>query len=83
MDEHSERLITVMKVYAESAKSFTQFSSSVSLLQGPEMILNVTKLQERDGYRLTIEDWRVLYDLDDKRRTMDVLTVLKREEAYR
>lgn len=44
---------------------------------------NVTKLQDRDGYRLTIGDWRVLYDLDDKRRTMDVLTVLKREEAYR
>lgn len=26
---------------------------------------NVTKLQGRDGYRLRVGDWRVIYDVDD------------------
>jgi mRNA interferase RelE/StbE len=28
---------------------------------------NVTKLQGRDGYRLRIGDWRVIYELHDDR----------------
>ncbi len=44
---------------------------------------NLTRLQGRDGYRLPVGEWRVLYDLYDGRRIMDILTIVKREEAYR
>lgn len=33
---------------------------------------NVTKLQRRDGYRLRVGDWRVIFDVDD-----DGMTVLE------
>jgi mRNA interferase RelE/StbE len=36
---------------------------------------NVTKLQGRDGYRLRIGDWRVLYELHDERMELWVLQV--------
>jgi mRNA interferase RelE/StbE len=43
---------------------------------------NATKLQGRDGYRLRVGDWRVLYELDDKQRSLLVLDVKPRGGAY-
>ena len=34
---------------------------------------NLTKLQGRDGYRLRVGDWRVIYELQDERLVMLVL----------
>src|SRR5277367_18843 len=36
---------------------------------------NVTKLQARDGYRLRIGDWRVIYELHDDRLELWALDV--------
>ena len=36
---------------------------------------NLTKLQGRDGYRLRVGDWRVVYELQDERLVMLVLDV--------
>lgn len=44
---------------------------------------NVTKLQGRDGYRLRIGDWRVLYDVQDEKLVVLVLKVAPRGEVYR
>jgi mRNA interferase RelE/StbE len=41
---------------------------------------NATKLQGRDGYRLRVGDWRVLYELDDNK--VVVLDVKPRGGAY-
>ena len=43
---------------------------------------NLGKLQGRDGYRLRIGSWRVIYDLDDDRRVMRVLEVGPRGGIY-
>jgi mRNA interferase RelE/StbE len=43
---------------------------------------NLSKLQGRDGYRLRIGDWRVIYDLDDGRRLMQVLEIGPRGGIY-
>jgi len=43
---------------------------------------NVTKLQGRDGYRLRIGDWRVLYDLRDDRLELWALEVGARGGIY-
>jgi len=45
--------------------------------------LDVRRLAGREGYRLRVGDWRVLYDLDDRLRVIDVLDVRQRKEAYR
>ena len=43
---------------------------------------NVTKLQGRDGYRLRIGDWRVIYELHDDRIELWVLAVGARGGIY-
>ena len=43
---------------------------------------NLKKLQGRDGYRLRIGDWRVIYELHDDRLVMLVLEVGPRGGMY-
>jgi mRNA interferase RelE/StbE len=43
---------------------------------------NLKKLQGRDGYRLRIGDWRVIYELHDDRLVMLVLEVGLRGGVY-
>lgn len=43
---------------------------------------NLTKLQGRDGYRLRVGDWRVLYELHDDRLVMLILDVGARGGIY-
>jgi mRNA interferase RelE/StbE len=44
---------------------------------------NVTKLQNRAGFRLRIGDWRVIYDVRDDELIILVLKVGSRGEIYR
>lgn len=43
---------------------------------------NLTKLQGRDGYRLRIGDWRVIYELHDDRLELWALEVGTRGRIY-
>ena len=43
---------------------------------------NVTKLQGRDGYRLRIGDWRVIYELHDDRLELWALEVAPQGGIY-
>jgi mRNA interferase RelE/StbE len=43
---------------------------------------NLGKLQGRDGYKLRIGNWRVIYELYDDRRVMEVLEVGPRGGIY-
>jgi mRNA interferase RelE/StbE len=43
---------------------------------------NLTKLQGRDGYRLRVGDWRVIYELQDERLMMLVLDMGPRGDIY-
>ena len=44
---------------------------------------NVAKLKGRDGYRLRVGDWRIICDLDNRRRRMTVMAVRSRGQVYR
>ena len=43
---------------------------------------NLTKLRGRDGYRLRVGDWRVIYELEDDRLVMLLLEVGPRGGIY-
>lgn len=43
---------------------------------------NVRALQGRDGYRLRVGDWRVIYELNHDRRTLTVLRIGPRGGVY-
>jgi mRNA interferase RelE/StbE len=44
---------------------------------------NVTKLQNRPGYRLRVGDWRVIYDVQDDALIILVIKVGSRGDIYR
>jgi mRNA interferase RelE/StbE len=44
---------------------------------------NLTKLQGREGYRLRVGDWRVIYELQDDRLVMLVLELGVRGGIYK
>ena len=44
---------------------------------------NVARLTASRAYRLRVGDWRVIYELDRKTRTMHVVTIAPRGRAYR
>ncbi|MCY4588929.1 MAG: type II toxin-antitoxin system RelE/ParE family toxin [Bryobacterales bacterium] len=43
---------------------------------------NVVALKATDGFRLRVGDWRVLYTLDTEARTMTIVAIVPRGEAY-
>ena len=43
---------------------------------------NVRKLTGRDGYRLRVGDWRVLYTVDRARAVVAVMVIKPRGRAY-
>ena len=43
---------------------------------------NVAKLQGRDGYRLRVGDWRVIYDLHNEQMIILVLDIDPRRSIY-
>lgn len=43
---------------------------------------NVTKLQNRPGYRLRVGDWRVIYEIDDDQVMILVLKLGSRGGVY-
>lgn len=44
---------------------------------------NVTKLQNRPGYRLRVGDWRVIYDIRNDELIILILKIGSRGEIYR
>ena len=44
---------------------------------------NVTRLQNRPGYRLRVGDWRAIYEIDQDELVILVLRVGSRGEIYR
>lgn len=44
---------------------------------------NAKKLQGREGYRLRVGDWRVIYAIQNEKRIIIVLKVASRGEAYK
>jgi len=48
----------------------------------PNEARNVKKLRGRDGYRLRVGDWRVVYDLDDGMLVLIVIEIGPRGGIY-
>lgn len=44
---------------------------------------NVVKLQGREGYRLRVGDWRVLYTIENHQLVLRVIDILPRGSAYK
>jgi len=43
----------------------------------------VKKLQGRDGYRIRVGDYRILYEIDEPEKMIEIFSVAHRREVYR
>jgi mRNA interferase RelE/StbE len=41
------------------------------------------KLHGREGYRIRVGDYRILYVIDDKENKLEIISVAHRKEVYR
>lgn len=66
------------------AKAVKEIRSSLEYLaQDPyEASNDVKKLQGRSGYRLRVGDYRVIYELENKRLIIQVLEIAHRKDIY-
>ena len=65
------------------AKTRQRISSRLLELENDPRPHGVQKLQGHDGYRIRIGDYRVLYLINDKAKSVEVLAVGHRREVYR
>ena len=57
--------------------------SRIELLGNNPYPSGFKKLLAREGYRIRIGDYRVLYTIDKKRKEITILNAKHRKEAYR
>lgn len=53
----------------------------ISLKEDPRPI-GVKKLRGREGYRIRVGDYRILYSIDDLKKKAEVLSIANRREVY-
>lgn len=62
---------------------FERVSTSVGRLAEEPRPPGCQKLSGREGWRIRVGDYRVIYEIDDKARTVVVLHVGHRRDVYR
>lgn len=73
---------TLQKIHRDTAK---QIQSKIEQVADDPYAPhpNVTKLQNREGYRLRVGDWRVIYEIQQEQVVVLVLKIGWRGEVYR
>jgi len=68
---------------ALNAKTRARIVESVLLLEEDPRPAGVKKLAVREGYRLRVGSYRVLYEIDDEHLTVRIFAVGHRRDVYR
>ena len=75
------RVIRQLKQVANS--DFTRIQAALSVLARTPRPVGSKKLVGRDGYRVRVGQYRVVYEVADRPRTVTILDVGLRKDIYR
>jgi mRNA interferase RelE/StbE len=64
-------------------EAYSQVSDAIRALAQDPRPPGCLKLRGRDGWRLRVGDYRVIYEIDDRQRSVTVLHVGHRRDVYR
>ena len=64
-------------------EAFEQAKQSILRLAKEPRPVGCRKLTGREGWRMRVGDYRVIYEIDDAQRTVTVLHVGHRRDVYR
>lgn len=62
---------------------YTAIKSAIKLLAFNPRPAGVTKLKNRNGYRIRVSDYRVIYEIADETVRVLIVTIGHRREVYR
>ncbi len=62
---------------------FRRISEAILLLESTPRPRTCKRLRGREGYRMRIGDYRILYLVDDTSRTVNIVAVGHRKDVYR
>jgi len=65
------------------ASAYADVRDAIRSLAQEARPLGCRKLTGRDGWRIRVGDFRIVYDVDDTQRTVTVLHVGHRRDVYR
>lgn len=57
--------------------------AKIKTLAHNPFLLNSKKLTNRQGWRIRIGDYRILYAVDNKKKELTILSVAHRKDVYR
>jgi mRNA interferase RelE/StbE len=60
-----------------------RISNALLSLESAPRPRNCRRLRGRGGYRMRVADYRILYLVDDKSRTVEIMAVGNRKDVYR
>lgn len=66
-----------------NSAAYVRVRDAMRLLADDPRPTGALKLTGRDGWRLRIGDFRVIYEIDDKQRNITVLHIGHRPDVYR
>jgi mRNA interferase RelE/StbE len=64
-------------------KLHNKIIKALILLEENPIPHNVKKLHGREGFRMRVGDYRVLYTIDESKKKIEILSVADRKEVYR
>jgi mRNA interferase RelE/StbE len=64
-------------------ESYVRVREAIRALAQDQRPRGCLKLTAREGWRVRVGDYRVVYEIDDQQRTVTVLHVGHRREVYR
>ena len=83
----SYRLLILRRAQRElgdlPSDKYARLKEAILALAADPRPKHAAKLVSRDGWRLRIGDYRVIYEIDDQERTVTVLHVGHRRDVYR
>lgn len=83
----SHRLLVLPRAERQLAKlpagHLSRLLDAIRALAGEPRPAGCRKLKGRDGYRLRIGAYRVVYAIDDRERTVTILDLGHRRDVYR
>ena len=64
-------------------KEIERIASRIKLLENNPRPIGIQKLSGEEGYRIRSGKYRILYEIDDKGKSIFIYRVKHRKEAYR
>lgn len=79
----SQALRQLRRLQRTQPQLIPQFVAAITALSDNPRPSGVTKLVNRPEWRVRVGDYRVLYQIDDSNRTVTIVSIAHRRDAYR